>query len=93
MDIMLSSQMLVDPAEEVVPLPAATRYDGKARFSVVPLPKVDPPEGMFLATTRRGKQFNSMVHERRDALTGALREAVLISRPDAERLASPTTTR
>jgi anaerobic selenocysteine-containing dehydrogenase len=41
---------------------------------------------MFLATTRRGKQFNSMVHERRDALTGAVREAVLISGTDAERL-------
>jgi len=60
--------------------------DGRAHFVVVPLPKVELPDGMFLATTRRGKQFNSMVHERRDSLTGAVREAVLISRLDAERL-------
>lgn len=60
--------------------------DGKAHFSVVPLPRVDVPEGMFLLATRRGKQFNSMVHEKRDALTGAARDAVLISRDDADRL-------
>lgn len=36
--------------------------------------------------TRRGKQFNSMVHESTDSLTGATREAVLVSREDAERL-------
>jgi molybdopterin-dependent oxidoreductase alpha subunit len=60
--------------------------DGKAHFSVVPLPDIEVPEGKFLVTTRRGKQFNSMVHERRDALTGAIREAVLISQEDAKRL-------
>jgi molybdopterin-dependent oxidoreductase alpha subunit len=60
--------------------------DGKAHFVVAPLPRLELPDGMLLATTRRGKQFNSMVHERRDALTGAVREAVLISRVDAERL-------
>lgn len=36
-----------------------------------------------MVATRRGKQFNSIVHERTDALTGATREAVLISRQDA----------
>jgi anaerobic selenocysteine-containing dehydrogenase len=60
--------------------------DGKAHFSVVPLPDHEVPEGKFLVTTRRGKQFNSMVHELRDALTGAVREAVLISRQDARRI-------
>jgi anaerobic selenocysteine-containing dehydrogenase len=60
--------------------------DGRARFVPAPLPRLVLPAGMLLATTRRGKQFNSMVHERRDALTGAVREAVLISRADAERL-------
>jgi len=59
--------------------------DSKAHFSVVNLPKVDLPEGMFLVATRRGKQFNSMVHETIDALTGAVREAVLMSREDAQR--------
>jgi anaerobic selenocysteine-containing dehydrogenase len=36
--------------------------------------------------TRRGKQFNSMVHENKDALNGATREAVLMSPVDADRL-------
>ncbi len=61
--------------------------DGKAHFSAVGLPRLELPEGMFLLATRRGKQFNSMVHERIDALTGAMREAVLISKEDAQRLA------
>jgi molybdopterin-dependent oxidoreductase alpha subunit len=60
--------------------------DGKAHWSVVKLPKVDLPEGTFMVATRRGKQFNSMVHEQTDGLTGAGREAVLIGRADAERL-------
>ncbi|MQA88185.1 MAG: FdhF/YdeP family oxidoreductase [Streptosporangiales bacterium] len=60
--------------------------DGKAHFSVVSPPTVDLPEGMFLVATRRGKQFNSMVQEAADPITGARREAVLICREDAERL-------
>jgi hypothetical protein len=39
-----------------------------------------------MVTTRRGKQFNTMIHADKDSLTGAIREAILISRPDAERL-------
>ncbi|MGH7427409.1 MAG: molybdopterin dinucleotide binding domain-containing protein, partial [Candidatus Methylomirabilaceae bacterium] len=60
--------------------------DGKAHFSVVRPPRFELPADMFLLATRRGKQFNSMVHERKDALTGALREAVLVNREDARRL-------
>ncbi|MDR7419625.1 MAG: FdhF/YdeP family oxidoreductase [Armatimonadota bacterium] len=60
--------------------------DGKAHFTAVPLPRPEIPDGMFLVSTRRGKQFNSMVHERRDAITGAAREAVLISAEDAARV-------
>ncbi len=60
--------------------------DGRAHFSVVPLPDVTRPDGTFVVATRRGKQFNSMVQERRDALTGAGRDAVLISATDADRL-------
>ena len=139
MDIVLSSQMLVDPADTVVLLPAATRYempggvtettterrvifspeipgprigearpewevfvdlakrvrpelvdkihfDSTAATRVVPLPDHDVPEDRFLVTTRRGKQFNSMVHELRDALTGAIREAVMVGEEDAARL-------
>jgi len=36
--------------------------------------------------TRRGKQFNSMVWDNNDTLTGARRDAVIISREDAARL-------
>lgn len=60
--------------------------DGKAHFAPVPLPRRDIPDGWFLAATRRGKQFNSMVHEKKDMLNGAVREAVLMNREDAEKL-------
>jgi molybdopterin-dependent oxidoreductase alpha subunit len=60
--------------------------DGRARFAPVPLPAPAPSGDGFRLATRRGKQFNSMVQERRDALTGATRDAVLISPDDAERL-------
>jgi molybdopterin-dependent oxidoreductase alpha subunit len=59
--------------------------DGLAHFAPVPLPHIDVPEGWFQVATRRGKQFNSMVQERRDALTGATRDAVLMNRDDARR--------
>jgi predicted molibdopterin-dependent oxidoreductase YjgC len=58
--------------------------DRKARFSVVELPRADVPEGAFRVATRRGKQFNSMVQEHADALTGAVRDAVLMNADDAE---------
>ncbi|WP_219463623.1 FdhF/YdeP family oxidoreductase [Nonomuraea rhizosphaerae] len=60
--------------------------DGLARFSVVEVPPLRRPDGSFVVTTRRGKQFNSMVYEKRDSLTGATREAVLMNPLDADRL-------
>ena len=60
--------------------------DERARFSVVELPEVELPEGYFVVATRRGKQFNTMVYGATDPLTGAEREAVLISRQDADAL-------
>ncbi|MGH2720977.1 MAG: FdhF/YdeP family oxidoreductase, partial [Actinomycetota bacterium] len=60
--------------------------DGKAHFARVPLPALHEAEGRLRVATRRGKQFNSMVQERTDALTGAGRDAVLMSRQDADRL-------
>jgi predicted molibdopterin-dependent oxidoreductase YjgC len=64
--------------------------DGKARFSVVELPARGRPEGAFYVSTRRGKQFNSMVQRERDPLNGAGREDVLVSAPDAARLGLAT---
>ncbi|SDG66270.1 oxidoreductase alpha (molybdopterin) subunit [Sinosporangium album] len=63
--------------------------DGRGRFSAVALPSLERPDGTFMVATRRGKQFNSMVHERRDGFNGATREAVLMSAYDADRLGLP----
>jgi molybdopterin-dependent oxidoreductase alpha subunit len=60
--------------------------DGKAHFVALSPSQRELPEGCFLVATRRGKQFNSMVQERKDSITGAMREAVLISPTDAEQL-------
>jgi molybdopterin-dependent oxidoreductase alpha subunit len=71
--------------------------DGKAHFSVVAptqttgdapldLQQGQLPPGYFRVATRRGKQFNSMVQARRDAITGAQRQAILINPADAAQL-------
>ncbi|MBI2435465.1 MAG: FdhF/YdeP family oxidoreductase [Candidatus Hydrogenedentes bacterium] len=59
---------------------------GKARFRLVTLAPQILPEGAFLLSTRRGKQFNSMVHEPTDQLTGAKRFAILMNPEDAQQL-------
>jgi molybdopterin-dependent oxidoreductase alpha subunit len=60
--------------------------DGKAHFKAVKLPQVEVPAGAFRVVTRRGKQFNSMVHEDIDASTAATRDGVLINPGDAGRM-------
>ena len=60
--------------------------DGKGHFSPVDLPEEKVPEGHFLLSTRRGKQFNSMIHSEKDPLTGATRDAIFMARGDADRL-------
>jgi molybdopterin-dependent oxidoreductase alpha subunit len=60
--------------------------DGKAHFGVVPIQERRAPAGCFYVSTRRGKQFNSMVQQERDPLTAAARQDVLIAREDATRL-------
>jgi molybdopterin-dependent oxidoreductase alpha subunit len=59
---------------------------GRGRFTVLVAGPPDVPEGQFLVTTRRGKQFNTMLHAEVDPLTGAGRDSVLIDRDDAVRL-------
>jgi predicted molibdopterin-dependent oxidoreductase YjgC len=63
--------------------------DGKAHFAPVAPRGRAPREGTFFVSTRRGKQFNSMVQKEIDPLTGAARDAVFISADDAERLGLP----
>jgi molybdopterin-dependent oxidoreductase alpha subunit len=60
--------------------------DGRARFSALRPPAAEVPPGSFVLSTRRGKQFNSMVHGAVDPLTGAGRDAVLIDPADATEL-------
>lgn len=60
--------------------------DGKARLIPVHPPETSLPEGAFLLSTRRGKQFNSMVQARRDPLNGALRDDVLMNEDDVRTL-------
>jgi len=60
--------------------------DGKGHFSTVGLPEEKVPAGQFLLATRRGKQFNSLIHGEIDPLTGAAREDIFMSREDAVRL-------
>lgn len=61
--------------------------DGKAHFAPVALRKrATPGPGTFAVSTRRGKQFNSMVQRDIDPLTGFAREDVLISAGDLTRL-------
>ncbi len=63
--------------------------DGKAHFAAVrtrDVRSVRLQPDLFTVSTRRGKQFNSMVHRDVDPLTGADRDAVFISQEDARRL-------
>jgi molybdopterin-dependent oxidoreductase alpha subunit len=60
--------------------------DGKAAFVPVQPPETALPDGAFLMSTRRGKQFNSMVQAKRDPLNGALREDVLMNEADVRAL-------
>jgi len=57
--------------------------DGKAHFIAVAPTERELPEGAFLLSTRRGKQFNTMVHAERDPLTGAARDALFMAPEDA----------
>jgi molybdopterin-dependent oxidoreductase alpha subunit len=60
---------------------------GRARFSVIPMPPAEAPEGKFHLATRRGKQFNSIVLKEHDATMGrAGRQAVFFALEDMDRL-------
>ncbi|MCC6484948.1 MAG: FdhF/YdeP family oxidoreductase [Armatimonadetes bacterium] len=60
--------------------------DGLAHFTSLDPPNERIPEGKFRLSTRRGKQFNSMVQSEKDSLTGAWRDSVLMSSEDAHAL-------
>jgi molybdopterin-dependent oxidoreductase alpha subunit len=60
--------------------------DGKGHFTAIALPEEQVPEGRFLLATRRGKQFNSILLDESDPITGARRDDIIICGEDAERL-------
>jgi molybdopterin-dependent oxidoreductase alpha subunit len=57
--------------------------NGRARFTTLAVSPPTVPEGSFFLSTRRGKQFNSMIFNEIDPLTGATRDAVYIDSRDA----------
>jgi molybdopterin-dependent oxidoreductase alpha subunit len=60
--------------------------DGKGHFSALTPPEVNLPSGKFILATRRGKQFNSLIHAQKDTVTGTSRDSLLISAEDAATL-------
>ncbi len=60
--------------------------DGRAQFSVVAPPNQNVGPGQLRLSTRRGKQFNTMILAARDPLTGVERDAVMLASVDAERI-------
>jgi molybdopterin-dependent oxidoreductase alpha subunit len=61
-------------------------WGGHGRFTVLDNPSTEIPEGRFVVSTRRGKQFNSLIYAAADPLSGAERDDVLMDPDDAERL-------
>ena len=60
--------------------------DGKAYLHAVAMPDSTRPPGKFRVSTRRGKQFNSLIYAEIDPLTGAARDAVFMNADDAATL-------
>lgn len=60
--------------------------DGKGNLISVDIPNLNKPEGTFYVTTRRGKQFNSMVYKSTDPFNAAKRYDVLMNEEDGNKL-------
>lgn len=60
--------------------------DGRGQLIPIEQPELRKPEGHFLVTTRRGKQFNSMIYSETDPFNGADRYDVLMNETDAQSL-------
>ncbi|MBL9216484.1 MAG: FdhF/YdeP family oxidoreductase [Opitutaceae bacterium] len=57
--------------------------DERAVFTTPALPAPAPDDGTFHVSTRRGKQFNTLIYAEVDPLNGAPRDAVLMNADDA----------
>ena len=60
--------------------------DGNGNLITVELPELRKPEGHFYVTTRRGKQFNSMIYGEKDPFNDADRYDVLMNEADGAEL-------
>ncbi|MEW9668588.1 FdhF/YdeP family oxidoreductase [Ammoniphilus sp. 3BR4] len=60
--------------------------DGKGNLVPVDIPDLNKAPGAFYLTSRRGKQFNSMVYNETDPFNGAERYDVLMNKEDANDL-------
>jgi len=60
--------------------------DGRGNLLPIQIPELRKPEGHFYVTTRRGKQFNSMIYSETDPFNGADRYDILMSKEDADAL-------
>jgi molybdopterin-dependent oxidoreductase alpha subunit len=60
--------------------------DGRGNLICIELPELRKPEGHFYVTTRRGKQFNSMIYSEKDPFNDADRYDVLIEPEDGRAL-------
>ncbi len=67
--------------------------DGKAHLRPVPLPDNSRAPGEFKCSTRRGKQFNTLIYAETDPLTGFGRDAVVMNPDDAAELHLTTNSR
>ena len=61
--------------------------DGRAHLVAIAPSEIRLAPGEFILSTRRGKQFNTMVWSERDPLTGADRDALFMAAEDADALA------
>ncbi|HZV34948.1 MAG TPA: FdhF/YdeP family oxidoreductase, partial [Verrucomicrobiae bacterium] len=60
--------------------------DGKAHFQAPSLPDLQRKPGEFEVSTRRGKQFNTLIYAEVDPINGAARDAILMNPEDAATL-------
>ena len=60
--------------------------DGKGNLLTIDIPENRKTEGQFFVTTRRGKQFNSMVYSDTDPFNHANRYDIIINQEDANSL-------
>ncbi|MCK0470434.1 FdhF/YdeP family oxidoreductase [Halalkalibacter sp. APA_J-10(15)] len=61
--------------------------DGKGQLFAIDLPENRRTEGQFFVTTRRGKQFNSMIYSEVDPFNDGERYDIFLNEEDARKLA------